>query len=179
MRCVASLSKCSTEYRDTHKSSGAGNTWGVWGIRQTGYWLLGEDPDDLGKRNSERSQKVPGEPRFCAPWRRLGNTVGISGRRDVDLVWKFSGRKPSLSGAMSRFLNVLRSWLVMVAITATGNTLQSFRDHAFLHEKLYTGQPGLALPSCVGFFLRLASFMVPKVVQQFQAHIPTMSHLEK
>ncbi|XP_014696361.1 ergosterol biosynthetic protein 28 homolog isoform X2 [Equus asinus] len=44
---------------------------------------------------------------------------------------------------MSRFLNVLRSWLVMVAIIAAGNTLQSFRDHTFLHEKLYTGQPGL------------------------------------
>ncbi|XP_067389088.1 ergosterol biosynthetic protein 28 homolog [Emydura macquarii macquarii] len=44
---------------------------------------------------------------------------------------------------MSRFLNVLRSWLVMVSIIAMGNTLQSFRDHSFLSEKLYTGTPGL------------------------------------
>ncbi|XP_044086783.1 ergosterol biosynthetic protein 28 homolog isoform X2 [Neovison vison] len=44
---------------------------------------------------------------------------------------------------MSRFLNVLRSWLVMVSIIAIGNTLQSFRDHTFLYEKLYTGKPDL------------------------------------
>ncbi|XP_022360882.1 probable ergosterol biosynthetic protein 28 isoform X3 [Enhydra lutris kenyoni] len=44
---------------------------------------------------------------------------------------------------MSRFLNVLRSWLVMVSIIAVGNTLQSFRDHTFLYEKLYTGKPDL------------------------------------
>ncbi|XP_023958092.1 ergosterol biosynthetic protein 28 homolog isoform X2 [Chrysemys picta bellii] len=44
---------------------------------------------------------------------------------------------------MSRFLNVLRSWLVMVSIIAMGNTLQSFRDHSFLSEKLYTGTPTL------------------------------------
>ncbi|XP_038261832.1 ergosterol biosynthetic protein 28 homolog isoform X2 [Dermochelys coriacea] len=44
---------------------------------------------------------------------------------------------------MSRFLNVLRSWLVMVSIIAMGNTLQSFRDHSFLSEKLYTGTPSL------------------------------------
>ncbi|XP_014591221.1 ergosterol biosynthetic protein 28 homolog isoform X3 [Equus przewalskii] len=61
----------------------------------------------------------------------------------AELGIRSAGRKPSLSGAMSRFLNVLRSWLVMVAIIAAGNTLQSFRDHTFLHEKLYTGQPGL------------------------------------
>ncbi|XP_037652693.1 ergosterol biosynthetic protein 28 homolog isoform X1 [Sebastes umbrosus] len=42
---------------------------------------------------------------------------------------------------MSRFLNVLRSWLVMVSVIAMGNTLQSFRDHSFLSEKLYTGTP--------------------------------------
>uniref|UniRef100_A0A8C5JC18 Ergosterol biosynthesis 28 homolog n=1 Tax=Junco hyemalis TaxID=40217 RepID=A0A8C5JC18_JUNHY len=44
---------------------------------------------------------------------------------------------------MSRFLNVLRSWLVMVSVIAAGNTLQSFRDHGFLSEKLYTASPGL------------------------------------
>ncbi|KAH0620480.1 hypothetical protein JD844_020995 [Phrynosoma platyrhinos] len=44
---------------------------------------------------------------------------------------------------MSRFLNVLRSWLVMVSIIAMGNTVQSFRDHSFLSEKLYTGKPNL------------------------------------
>uniref|UniRef100_A0AAR2KK45 Ergosterol biosynthesis 28 homolog n=1 Tax=Pygocentrus nattereri TaxID=42514 RepID=A0AAR2KK45_PYGNA len=42
---------------------------------------------------------------------------------------------------MSRFLNVLRSWLVMVSVIAVGNTVQSFRDHSFLSEKLYTGTP--------------------------------------
>uniref|UniRef100_A0A8C7YAG2 Ergosterol biosynthesis 28 homolog n=1 Tax=Oryzias sinensis TaxID=183150 RepID=A0A8C7YAG2_9TELE len=42
---------------------------------------------------------------------------------------------------MSRFLNVLRSWLVMVSVIAMGNTVQSFRDHSFLSEKLYTGTP--------------------------------------
>ncbi|XP_019407422.1 PREDICTED: probable ergosterol biosynthetic protein 28 [Crocodylus porosus] len=44
---------------------------------------------------------------------------------------------------MSRFLNVLRSWLVMVSIVALGNTLQSFHDHGFLSEKLYTDAPSL------------------------------------
>ncbi|XP_043929421.1 ergosterol biosynthetic protein 28 homolog [Protopterus annectens] len=44
---------------------------------------------------------------------------------------------------MSRFLNVLRSWLVMVSVIAVGNTVQSFRDHSFLSEKLYTGKPEL------------------------------------
>ncbi|XP_069806594.1 ergosterol biosynthetic protein 28 homolog isoform X2 [Dendropsophus ebraccatus] len=44
---------------------------------------------------------------------------------------------------MSRFLAVLRSWLMMVAIIAAGNTLQSFRDHSFLSDKLYTGTPSL------------------------------------
>ncbi|XP_073464993.1 ergosterol biosynthetic protein 28 homolog [Aquarana catesbeiana] len=42
---------------------------------------------------------------------------------------------------MSRFLAVLRSWLMMVSIIAAGNTLQSFRDHSFLSDKLYTGRP--------------------------------------
>ncbi|XP_041070783.1 ergosterol biosynthetic protein 28 homolog [Carcharodon carcharias] len=44
---------------------------------------------------------------------------------------------------MSRFLHVLRSWLVMVAVIAGGNTIQSFRDHSFLSDKLYTGSPTL------------------------------------
>ncbi|XP_076834142.1 ergosterol biosynthetic protein 28 homolog [Brachyhypopomus gauderio] len=43
---------------------------------------------------------------------------------------------------MGRFLNLLRSWLVMVSLVAMGNTVQSFRDHSFLSEKLYTGTPG-------------------------------------
>nr|ACO51953.1 Probable ergosterol biosynthetic protein 28 [Aquarana catesbeiana] len=42
---------------------------------------------------------------------------------------------------MSRFLAVLRSWLMMVSIIAAGNTPQSFRDHSFLSDKLYTGRP--------------------------------------
>ncbi|XP_066197540.1 ergosterol biosynthetic protein 28 homolog isoform X1 [Saccopteryx leptura] len=55
------------------------------------------------------------------------------------------GEEPlsDLRVVMSRFLNVLRSWLVMVSIIAMGNTLQSFRDHTFLYEKLYTGKPDL------------------------------------
>ncbi|XP_061037087.1 ergosterol biosynthetic protein 28 homolog isoform X2 [Eubalaena glacialis] len=60
--------------------------------------------------------------------------------------WEPVARQKALSdlrGAMSRFLNVLRSWLVMVSIIAMGNTLQSFRDHTFLYEKLYTGKPDL------------------------------------
>ncbi|XP_060684609.1 ergosterol biosynthetic protein 28 homolog [Hemiscyllium ocellatum] len=44
---------------------------------------------------------------------------------------------------MSRFLNLLRSWLLMVAIVAAGNTIQSFWDHSFLSDKLYTGNPTL------------------------------------
>ncbi|KAG8448956.1 hypothetical protein GDO86_015866 [Hymenochirus boettgeri] len=42
---------------------------------------------------------------------------------------------------MSRFLAILRSWLMMVSIIAAGNTFQSFRDHSFLSDKLYTGSP--------------------------------------
>ncbi|XP_077094654.1 ergosterol biosynthetic protein 28 homolog [Siphateles boraxobius] len=42
---------------------------------------------------------------------------------------------------MSRFLNVLRSWLLMVSVIAVGNTVQSFRDYSFLSQKLYTGTP--------------------------------------
>lgn len=53
------------------------------------------------------------------------------------------------AGRMSRFLNVLRSWLVMVSVIAAGNTLQSFRDHGFLSEKLYTASPGLG-KGCAG-----------------------------
>lgn len=29
----------------------------------------------------------------------------------------------------------------MVSVIALGNTVQSFRDHSFLSEKLYTGTP--------------------------------------
>lgn len=29
----------------------------------------------------------------------------------------------------------------MVSVIAMGNTVQSFRDHSFLSEKLYTGSP--------------------------------------
>ncbi|KAI4583466.1 hypothetical protein MJG53_008679 [Ovis ammon polii x Ovis aries] len=46
-------------------------------------------------------------------------------------------------GAMSRFLNVLRIWLMMTSIIAAGGSLQSFRDHTFLYEKLYTSKPDL------------------------------------
>ncbi|XP_055394675.1 ergosterol biosynthetic protein 28 homolog isoform X4 [Bubalus kerabau] len=46
-------------------------------------------------------------------------------------------------GAMSRFLNVLRSWLMMTSIIVVGHSLQSFRDHTFLYENIYTGKPDL------------------------------------
>lgn len=44
---------------------------------------------------------------------------------------------------MSLFLNVLRSWLVMTSILAVCHSLQSFQDHTFLYEKLYTSKPDL------------------------------------
>ncbi|XP_055394676.1 uncharacterized protein LOC129621820 isoform X1 [Bubalus kerabau] len=44
---------------------------------------------------------------------------------------------------MSRFLNVLRSWLMMTSIIVVGHSLQSFRDHTFLYENIYTGKPDL------------------------------------
>ncbi|XP_010854144.1 PREDICTED: probable ergosterol biosynthetic protein 28 [Bison bison bison] len=44
---------------------------------------------------------------------------------------------------MSRFLNVLCSWLMMISIIAVGHSLQSFRDHTFLYENIYTGKPDL------------------------------------
>ncbi|XP_068822434.1 ergosterol biosynthetic protein 28 homolog [Capricornis sumatraensis] len=44
---------------------------------------------------------------------------------------------------MSRFLNVLRIWLMMTSIIAAGHSLQSFQDHTFLYEKLYTSKPDL------------------------------------
>ncbi|XP_065796249.1 ergosterol biosynthetic protein 28 homolog [Muntiacus reevesi] len=44
---------------------------------------------------------------------------------------------------MSRFLNVLRSWLVMASLLAVGHSLLGFRDHTFLYEKIYTSKPDL------------------------------------
>ncbi|XP_037688184.1 ergosterol biosynthetic protein 28 homolog [Choloepus didactylus] len=44
---------------------------------------------------------------------------------------------------MNHFLNVLRSWLFMVSILTMASALQSFRDHTFLYEKLYTSEPDL------------------------------------
>lgn len=74
-------------------------------------------------------------------WRGFGAAAGappVTG----DSSWAWRARfEPA--GRMSRFLNVLRSWLVMVSVIAAGNTLQSFRDHGFLSEKLYTASPGL------------------------------------
>ncbi|XP_059819040.1 ergosterol biosynthetic protein 28 homolog isoform X2 [Hypanus sabinus] len=68
---------------------------------------------------------------------------GHSILRQRPLVLNSPTRGNILSTRMSRFLNVLRSWLVMVAVIAAGNTIQSFRDHSFLSEKLYTGKPAL------------------------------------
>ncbi|XP_017909441.1 PREDICTED: probable ergosterol biosynthetic protein 28 [Capra hircus] len=44
---------------------------------------------------------------------------------------------------MSRFLNVLRIWLMMTSIIAAGYSLQSFRDHTFLYENIYISKPDL------------------------------------
>ncbi|ELR60410.1 hypothetical protein M91_21676 [Bos mutus] len=44
---------------------------------------------------------------------------------------------------MSRFLNMLCSWLMMISIIAVGHSLQSFQDHTFLYENIYTGKPDL------------------------------------
>ncbi|KAM9713445.1 ergosterol biosynthetic protein 28 homolog isoform 1-T3 [Dama dama] len=44
---------------------------------------------------------------------------------------------------MSRFLNVLRSWLVMTSVIAVCCSLQGFRDHTFLYEKIYISKPDL------------------------------------
>ncbi|XP_069574678.1 ergosterol biosynthetic protein 28 homolog isoform X1 [Brachyistius frenatus] len=60
----------------------------------------------------------------------------------LSLTSTLSGRCVSPTDEMSRFMNVLRSWLLMVSVIAMGNTVQSFRDHSFLSEKLYTGTPG-------------------------------------
>ncbi|CAH1262526.1 C14orf1 [Branchiostoma lanceolatum] len=40
-------------------------------------------------------------------------------------------------------LATLRGWLAVVAVMAFGNTLQCFRNHGFLAERLYTGTPDL------------------------------------
>ncbi|XP_017546208.1 ergosterol biosynthetic protein 28 homolog [Pygocentrus nattereri] len=72
--------------------------------------------------------------------RRAQRSASATGERWSDAL--VSSELPLLvSGNMSRFLNVLRSWLVMVSVIAVGNTVQSFRDHSFLSEKLYTGTP--------------------------------------
>ncbi|XP_045017961.1 ergosterol biosynthetic protein 28 homolog isoform X5 [Bubalus bubalis] len=57
-------------------------------------------------------------------------------------------------GAMSRFLNVLRSWLMMTSIIVVGHSLQSFRDHTFLYENIYTGKPDLGI-SILGMLVGL------------------------
>lgn len=79
-----------------------------------------------------------------------GGVLGAAGGASVERVGVRPGpvlagrvRAGRALGKMSRFLNVLRSWLVMVSVIAAGNTLQSFRDHSFLSEKLYTASPGL------------------------------------
>uniref|UniRef100_A0A8C3QTI3 Ergosterol biosynthesis 28 homolog n=1 Tax=Cyanoderma ruficeps TaxID=181631 RepID=A0A8C3QTI3_9PASS len=77
-------------------------------------------------------------------WRGRGSGIaaGAPPVTGGDTSWAWRARfEPA--GRMSRFLNVLRSWLVMVSVIAAGNTLQSFRDHGFLSEKLYTASPGL------------------------------------
>ncbi|VTJ69769.1 Hypothetical predicted protein [Marmota monax] len=93
--------------------------------------------------------KSPAEDRGGDKWLRW--TCGWSSPRGAYLLlvlwcWGSDRQAEHLlwsKGVMSRFLNVLRSWLVIVSIIAMGNTLQSFRDHTFLYEKLYTGKPNL------------------------------------
>lgn len=98
--------------------------------------------------------------RSYVPWRAHGAApsgqserwaVARAGAPPVtggDSAWVRRARFEA-AGRMSRFLNVLRSWLVMVSVIAAGNTLQSFRDHGFLSEKLYTASPGLG-KRCAG-----------------------------
>lgn len=50
---------------------------------------------------------------------------------------------PSLKNTMSLFLSALRSWLFLVSITTLVSSLQSFQDHTFIYEKLYTVKPDL------------------------------------
>lgn len=38
---------------------------------------------------------------------------------------------------------MLRGWLALIAVVAMCNTVQSFRDHSFLSDKLYSGSPEL------------------------------------
>ncbi|XP_032830094.2 ergosterol biosynthetic protein 28 homolog [Petromyzon marinus] len=42
-----------------------------------------------------------------------------------------------------RVLSVLRAWLLIVALMALGNTIQTFRNHSFLSTHLYTGSPNM------------------------------------
>lgn len=44
----------------------------------------------------------------------------------------------------------------MVSIVAAGNSLQSFRDHTFLYEKLYTGKPDLGKKANTSSFVVVA-----------------------
>ena len=57
---------------------------------------------------------------------------------------------------MSRFLNMLCSWLMMISIIAVGHSLQSFQDHTFLYEKLYTGKPDLGKKANTSSFVVVA-----------------------
>uniref|UniRef100_UPI00398F61E4 ergosterol biosynthetic protein 28 homolog isoform X1 n=2 Tax=Pristiophorus japonicus TaxID=55135 RepID=UPI00398F61E4 len=88
------------------------------------------------QRNMESCSKPFREQLYS----RTTSSSQVETPRNISTTWR---RCYADWTGMSRFLNVLRSWLLMVAVIAAGNTIQSFRDHSFLSEKLYTGTPTL------------------------------------
>lgn len=105
------------------------------GIRLAGHGLTSR---------GARVERRAAANRSAGRWRGRGSgaAAGAPPVTGGDSSWAWRAQfEPA--GRMSRFLNVLRSWLVMVSVIAAGNTLQSFRDHGFLSEKLYTASPGL------------------------------------
>ena len=59
----------------------------------------------------------------------------------LSLVW----RNPKAQGAKmfdpARMVHYLRGWIGFVGLMALGNTIQCFRNHMFLKERLYNGKP--------------------------------------
>ncbi|KAM4853175.1 ergosterol biosynthetic protein 28 homolog isoform 1-T2 [Thomomys bottae] len=82
-------------------------------------------------------------PIWTPDWSCRGKDYGCGAESGRQENLRDKNTLSALRRVMGRFLNVLRSWLVIVSIIAMGNTLQSFRDHTFLYEKLYTGKPDL------------------------------------
>ncbi|XP_076979242.1 ergosterol biosynthetic protein 28 homolog [Tamandua tetradactyla] len=79
---------------------------------------------------------------------------------------------------MNHFLNVLRSWLFMTSLIALGSGLQSFQDHTFLSEKLYTSKPDLVnglQARTFGIWVLLAS--VVRLLCAFDIHNKTLYYI--